>query len=760
MWWRWSDAWFFLKTFFPVRLLFLHLRRSFLLLAFFALFWAFISGNLASSYGLHYLFLRPEYLGERGFWSYFIVGITAGLFTMAFQVNSYIFYSYRFPFMAAMSRPLWKFSLNNSLLPLAFFGYYFYAILRSHSAGLGFSLSAWAAIAALLLGIALTIGFTFSYFMGTIRFRSEDSEGRARAYSLNTLLQLGRKRQSLSLGAHGVNYYLRSPWRLALTRQSSAQAQQQMLQSIEKHHFSAFMYFILLILLLILLGYFGGQKIFEIPAGASIFLIASLYLMIFGAIYARLKTWTLSLGLLLFLAFNYLASQPPFRALHPAYGMDYEGAPAPYQEAVLDALTSDSILAQDYREGLAVLEAWRQKFPADEAPYLGIVNLSGGGLRSTLFSLQALAALDSLSEGEFFPRLHLLCGSSGGMLGAAYYRDLSARWQKGQLSKPPWHQSFIEAAGQDLLNPVAFSLAVNDLFIRRLKWVEHQGRVYPFDRGYAFDQRWLENTDYRLDYPLDYYREAELQAQIPSLILSPTMVGDGRQLLISNRGLSYLCFQNSVETGRDEKLHDAVEFRRLFKEHGAGQLRMATALRMSASFPYITPLVRLPSQPPIELIDAGVRDNEGLVLALRYLRPYRQWLAENTAGVRIIQLKADRPEGVEIHPSPNTWLGEWLQPIAGVVRSFANLQDYNKALLSDWAGELFPFPIEIYRVNLLQKEAQLSLSWQLTHEEKIQIKESLARPDNQAVLRALSRNEKKPAASRGNKPAFQPTKQN
>lgn len=751
MWRNLSDWWFFLQSFFPVRLFILHLRRSYLLLIFWLVLLAFITGNLGSSYGFHYLFLTPEYLGETGFLSYFLVGITAGLFTMAFHVNSYIYYSYRYPFMATLSRPLWKFSINNSVIPLLFFGAYFYAIAHfSWHEGLPIG-QILKHLSALILGLAITISLTFSYFLATIRSLQDPDEGKSvrgsAVETLRGLIKIGRKRQQMTTSSR-VNYYLRNPLRIKLTRPVLHYDLSKMMATIEKHHLSAFMYFLLLISLVLLLGVFGGDKVFEIPAGASVFLIFSLYVMIVGAVYVRLKTWTISLGLVLILFINYLSGFDVFRRISQAYGMDYSTAPAQYSTAMLDSLTTDSILQGDYQEGLAVLKAWRARFAPTDTPQLLIVNLSGGGLRSTVFSLRVLAKLDSLSEGRFFNHLHLFCGSSGGMLAAAYYRELKVQERQGKIDRA-WREEYIEGASRDLLNPVTFSMAVNDLFIRRLKQVKYKGRSYPFNRGYAFDQRWLENTDYLLDNSFGHYRSAELSAELPTLILSPTIVGDGRKLLISNRGLSYLSFSRPLPGVGRSREYDGVEFMRLFHNQDAQSLRMATALRMSASFPYITPLVHLPSEPGIELIDAGVRDNEGLELALRYLLPFKDWIYQNTAGVKIIQIKADRVDGIDMKEGLRSRLGELIVPVAGVVRSFANLQIYNKALLMELSEYFFDFPLSLHRVSLLEEEEKVSLSWHLTQAEKKQIKASLERPANHQALSAIvqSCKEKKPAAS-------------
>ena len=60
---------------------------------------------------------------------------------------------------------------------------------------------------------------------------------------------------------------------------------------------------------------------------------------------------------------------------------------------------------------------------------------------------------------------------------------------------------------------------------------------------------------------------------------------------------------------------------------------------MSASFPYVSPAVNLPTDPPRRVVDAGYYDNYGIQVAISWLRRNRQWLARNTSGVLLVQIR-------------------------------------------------------------------------------------------------------------------------
>lgn len=734
---RIKDLWYFAITFFPIQLLLLHLRRSLLLIIFWLILFALTGGYLADSYGFRYLFLTPEYLDEVNFFSYFIVGIMSGLFVMAFHISSYIYYSYRYPFLATLNRPLWKFSLNNSIIPVGYYLFYIYNItdllIQEHYTAQTILLN----VTGLLAGTILTISFSFTYFIGTIRtLEIPDEQGRERN-PLKPLKGLMRtKRHYVDKPRATVNYYLKSPFSLKITRGVQHYSPEKLLETIQQHNFSASVYFVVLILIVIGLSLVSDYRIFMIPAGATVFLILSLYLMITGAFYTRLKTWTVTIGVIALLVLNYLSGFKQFHSLNYAYGMNYKTPPAKYNYAAFDSLTTDSIVNYDRAQTLQQLENWRKKYKGPGKPKMIILNVSGGGLRSALWSLEVLQKLDKATDGKIYNQMNLITGSSGGMLGAAFYREMKYRYKYHLVDINPDSDTLGELMGKDLLNPVCFTLAVNDLFFR-LRKVNYGNYSYPIDRGYAFDQRLDENTLGVLNRKFKEYYSLEMSAEMPAMVLGPSIVGDGRKMLMSSLGVSYLTFSRPYSGIGRLKEYDAIEYSRFFNKQDAGNLSFLTALRLSASFPYITPLVNMPSDPSIELIDAGVRDNEGFELALRYIFKFRKWLKENTSGVMVVQLKANRPDEIPIESVRETKLDQLIMPIGGVLQSFHNLQIYNKSLLMELSREELDLPVKIYRFSLFNEKDEVSLSWHLTETEKRSVINTFYNDINQAALSAL-----------------------
>src|SRR3546814_3502662 len=113
----------------PVQLLLNNIKRNHVLLLCWIVLITMISGSFGRYLGIPYLFLDPEYLNKVNFTSFFLMGLCAGGFTMAFHITCYINDGHRFTFLGTLSRPFTKFCVNNSLIPLIFFLVYTWQIV-------------------------------------------------------------------------------------------------------------------------------------------------------------------------------------------------------------------------------------------------------------------------------------------------------------------------------------------------------------------------------------------------------------------------------------------------------------------------------------------------------------------------------------------------------------------------------------------------------------------------------------------------------
>ena len=77
----------------PVQLVLLHFRRNQVLLVFWYILFATVSGNFLQAYGADSLFLAPEYLNKVSVFSTAIVGFAISIFIMSWNITTFIMYN-------------------------------------------------------------------------------------------------------------------------------------------------------------------------------------------------------------------------------------------------------------------------------------------------------------------------------------------------------------------------------------------------------------------------------------------------------------------------------------------------------------------------------------------------------------------------------------------------------------------------------------------------------------------------------------------
>jgi len=223
------------------------------------------------------------------------------------------------------------------------------------------------------------------------------------------------------------------------------------------------------------------------------------------------------------------------------------------------------------------------------------------------------------------------------------------------------------------------------------------------------------------------YQKPEENAEIPMMIFSPTIVNDGRRMIISPQPLSYLTAGNRLD-GEKNPLPEDIEFGRLFKKQRGDSLQFTTALRMNATFPYIFPMTSLPTKDPMELMDAGIRDNFGLKTTLQYLYTFRNWINTNTSGVIIVQVR-DLPKGIDIEKSNQSLFSQFTAPLGSIYGNMTKTHDYNSEQMLRYLTAWFDNSIDLVTFQLQHDEKNfVSLSWHLTEAEKRTIRSGVKSP--------------------------------
>ena len=749
---------FFNKVFysFPIQLLLNQFKRSQLMIFGWVVLLAMVTGSFGKYLGIPYLFLDPEYLDHVDFLSFFILGLVTAGYAAAYNITGYITEGHSFAFVGALARPFTKFALNNSILPLIFISVFVFEVVafqvNNEFAGIqelffrlgGFFCGLFLLTALLYTYFYFTQKDIFKYVVCKLDEKLKKNVRLTRASAMRKLT-IARKSQVR------VDYYFDYDLRFKKVRdEKNFYDRKTIIQVFDQNHFNLVAIELTLFGLILLLGIFKDIPLFQIPAAATFMMFLTVFVMISGAFSYWFGNWSGTAGLVLFLFVNHLVGEDYFARKYEAFGLNYEKPAASYTIENLKNINDSSAIAADRTLTLQQLNNWKAQFPPGEKPKMVFVCVSGGGKRAALWTLSTLQLADSLSNGKLMKHTVLLTGASGGLIGASYFRELVHRKNLGEEVNP-YSASHKDKIASDNLNPLIFSLLANDLFVGLTKF-EYAGKTYHRDRAFTFEDQLNKITEGYMDKPLSAYRDAELSGKIPLLLLSPTIINDGRKLYIASRPVSFLNEEMNSLPDYDNIKLGGVDFNRLFADHDAGNLRFLSALRMSATFPYITPNTTLPTNPALLIMDAGISDNFGLSDAARYLYSLRTWIAENTSGVVFVSIR-DSPKIRETHSSTGkTIVDELTQPISSVYNNFENFQDINSDLLIGNASAWFNNKIDrvdiqyqpIDYLPILQKmdsirqnSARASLSWRLTTREKKGIVSNLLIPVNQAEIERL-----------------------
>jgi len=323
------------------------------------------------------------------------------------------------------------------------------------------------------------------------------------------------------------------------------------------------------------------------------------------------------------------------------------------------------------------------------------------------------------------------------MIGASYLREIYLKRAQGEAVNV-YDRRYIDNISKDLLNSLTFTIVSNDLF---LPWTtfEAGGHTYKKDRGYIFEKQLNENTEQAFTKKIGDYRKIEQEVEIPMLYITPSIVNDGRRMIISPHGVSFMTIAPIGVEKREVLEIDAVDFGKVFASHGADEMLFSTALRMNATYPYILPNVYLPSEPGLEVMDAGFRDNYGINSATRFVQVFKEWITENTSGVVLVQVSSlDKIE--EINSSNEGGILETMLNPLDIAGQIMNLQDYEHdnslGFIYDLLGE-DNFEIIRFIYHPGKNNERASLTFHLTQREKENILNSFYLPKNQESMRRL-----------------------
>ncbi len=255
--------------------------------------------------------------------------------------------------------------------------------------------------------------------------------------------------------------------------------------------------------------------------------------------------------------------------------------------------------------------------------HIVIVSAEGGGIQAEAWTAEVLTGIaDALPDRtQFLPAIRLMSGTSGGSAGIMFVQSL---YESPRLNDHACREAVRFGARDGLgLDWTAYGIVYFDL-LRPV--IPELGGFEKRDRGFELEKAWLKtlqtmapgpksktNLDCAAPSPenvtIDSLRTGVAAGTQPLLVFNATYADSGWPLVITNFHLA--------ESSRNQ-LSRKVEYNglRVFRERYGTDLPLTTAVRLSASFPYVLPSPRALACKPSQAACVGNRVGEGRELAV------------------------------------------------------------------------------------------------------------------------------------------------
>jgi hypothetical protein len=138
-------------------------------------------------------------------------------------------------------------------------------------------------------------------------------------------------------------------------------------------------------------------------------------------------------------------------------------------------------------------------------------------------------------------------------------------------------------------------------------------------------------------------------------------------------------------------------------------------------------------------MDAGLRDNFGQEITLRFLHVFADWIKENTSGVVLIQIR-DRKKGEWHDDLREPGVGDILyKPVTTLQNNFYKVQDYMQESMLSYSKETVPINRFMFMYQPSANKKGAALSFHLTEREKLDISRAVFDNTNEQTTQKLMR---------------------
>jgi hypothetical protein len=338
-----------------------------------------------------------------------------------------------------------------------------------------------------------------------------------------------------------------------------------------------------------------------------------------------------------------------------------------------------------------------------------LIATAGGGIQAAAWTAQVLTGLQAELHNQsasppvnFANSIALISSVSGGAVGTLFFVNKYQidYKQNGFTILDQDLPAITEMAEKPALDDIAWALVYADFWRIFFPYAKLSTEDKLIDRGWALEERWRNSGNIQAN--LSNWRVGVEQGWRPAVIFNATLVETGEPFLLATSDVPP---QQAAGPGRKT-------FADLCPN---SDLPLVTAVRLAATFPFVTPAARAVSnKPEYHVADGGYSDNFGVDSLLNWLEDALvSTPAQKRPDILILQIRSF-PSDVTAKATSKGWFYQVWAPLDALmnVRSAGQLVRDRDALshfVTRWRSEGVRFKLATFEF----KGADAPLSWRM-----------------------------------------------
>ena len=346
-----------------------------------------------------------------------------------------------------------------------------------------------------------------------------------------------------------------------------------------------------------------------------------------------------------------------------------------------------------------------------------VVATAGGGIRAAAWTTQVLTGLEN--EGQDLAKYQscqsnlsssvlAISSVSGGSVGSMFFLSGYSSAKDADFAFKP--DKIVERAFRSSLSAAGWGFLYPDL-----------ARAFPLlgmsvpltiDRGWALENAWI--AQWPSPPNINEWRRDVAAGKRPAAIFNATAAENGHRFLIASTDFDENVLSDAMGTLNDKV---TIQFSKRFPGY---DVPVATAARLSASFPYVSPEAQAsdgPAASRFHIGDGGYYDNSGVLSALEWI----EQAAPALKGHPVLLLLIDSEPGTPGPAQRWSWQRQFVAPLDTLLNVRTASQQVRGAFETAIAQRQLHFGsgLEVMPVSFLYSSSlPAPLSWHLTNAQK------------------------------------------